>query len=557
MKAKKIVALLLVAAMAVPMLAACGKDDKIEITPLDGFKEEGMPIVDNSYTLSVMTRYDAARSGAIEENTAIKEMEKLTNIKLDINAIDSTSFNEKLSVTLAGGDLPDVLLSCGLNKSLLQQQTKMGTLIDLKPYIEKYAPNIKKLLDESEELRNIVTLPSGEIPSLPYFQINLENQKCPPEIIMVYKPWLDKLGLSMPETTEDLYNVLKAFKEQDPNGNGEADEIPFCPRSLNNFYSMFSMFGVMASPSFNFVFLDGKTAEYAPLQPEFKEGLEYFRKLYAEGLLDKDMFIQNQQQVLAKGTGEDALIGATVTSGGFVVVGNDRNADMVPTPVISKPGATEKMWISRELASAGAFAVTKACEHPEVAIRWIDYLFSDEGAKLAWMGIEGVSYKYNEDGTWNWITEGDESATEARARHTFNSGMTVESKLPKEWFEVNDGTETVANEQRIWMVENYGECLRLPTPAVYLEGADEKIVSTTATDLNQYVTQFIAQVITGEIELEASWAEFAATIKRMGVDQMIEIYQNAIDKLHKLLNSGAANCSPDYTVIMKGDKRNL
>ena len=150
MKTKKIIALLLSVAMTVPMLAACGdKENNLQIEPLDGFKEEGFPIVENGYELDVMLKYDSARSGNIEDNTAFKEMEKLTNVKLNLNAIDSTSFKEKLSVTLAGGELPDVFLSCGLGRSLIQQQTKMGTFIDLKPYIEEYAPNIKKLLDES------------------------------------------------------------------------------------------------------------------------------------------------------------------------------------------------------------------------------------------------------------------------------------------------------------------------------------------------------------------------------------------------------------------------
>ena len=532
MKTKKIISVLLSTVMIVSALSACGgKEEKVEITPVEGFNETGYPVVDGSYTITAMGSYNSARGGAVEDITAYKELEKITNIKLDMDAIDQSSFSEKLSVTLAGGDLPDIFFSAALGKTTLQQQMKIGNIIDLKPYIDEYAPNFKKLLDESEELRSIVTLPTGEIASLPYFQINFENQKCQPEMMMVYKPWLDKLGLEVPETTEELYNVLKAFKEQDPNGNGKADEIPFCPRSLNDFYAMFAMFGIMAEPGFNYMFLDGETTEYAPLQPEFKEALAYFAKLYKEGLLDKDMFIQNQQQVLSKGAGAEEIVGATVSAAGFVVVGNERNAGMVPTPIISKPGAKEKMWISRELAGAGALAITKVCEHPEVVVRWADYLYSEEGAKLAWMGVEGVSYKYNEDGTWNWITENGESSTEARAKHTLNSGMSVPSKYPMEWFKVNDGTETLANEQRLWMVENYGDCLRLPTPPIYMDPSVEKTVATTATDLNQYVTQYIAQVVTGEKDLEASWAEFETTCKRMGADELVEIYKNEFAKL--------------------------
>ncbi len=533
MKTKRILAALLAATMAIPMLAGCGKkEEKLEIAPVEGFNESGYPVLDGEpYTLTAMARFYNGHTGQFEDNIAVQELEKITNVKLDINAVDESTFSEKFSVTLAGGELPDIFIGCVLNRTTQQQQMKLGNLIDLKPYIDKYAPNIKKLLEESPEFRNDVTLPTGEIATLPYFQMNLDGQKIAPEYMMVYKPWMDKLNLEMPETTEDFYNVLKAFKEQDPNGNGKADEIPFVPKNMDDFYAIFGIFGIMAEPSYHFTFSDGDTVELAAIEPEFKEGLAYLRKLYAEGLMDKDVFVQNQQQVLAKGSGDVELIGATLASAGFGVIGEKRGDDMVPTPVMYHPGSKDRMWISRKLCTMGNFAISKACEHPEIAIRWIDYLYSDEGAKLAWMGVEGVSYETLSDGTWRWIKKDGQTDTEVREKNSLTAGIMMPCKYPTDWFKVGEGSEVGVNEQRIWLVENYGEYLRVPTPDAYLDPELEKEVAAIAVDTDQYIKQYVANVITGEKDLESTWDAYVAELKRMNIDRMLQIYQDAFDNI--------------------------
>ena len=118
----------------------------------------------------------------------------------------------------------------------------------------------------------------------------------PTNVFMIYQPWLDALNLEMPETTEELYNVLVAFKTQDPNGNGEADEIPMSLlygqgglRLLANF------FGLPLDSSVNNCDIDENGNVYFLANTEnYKEYLKYFNRLYAEGLLDSETFTQNQ-----------------------------------------------------------------------------------------------------------------------------------------------------------------------------------------------------------------------------------------------------------------------
>lgn len=116
----------------------------------------------------------------------------------------------------------------------------------------------------------------------------------------------------MPETVDELYAVLKAFKENDPNGNGKADEIPFSSTGIN--YNMMYNFGIVDSRFNN---NNGKI-EYAPMTNNYKECLRFMKKLYSEGLLDNEFLTQTSQQMTAKGN--EGCIGMFSATDAFLVV---------------------------------------------------------------------------------------------------------------------------------------------------------------------------------------------------------------------------------------------
>ena len=110
-------------------------------------------------------------------------------------------------------------------------------------------------------------------------------------VSMIRQDWLDKLGLDMPETLDDWYNVLKAFKTQDPNGNGKADEIPLTATfNVRDIYRFGEAFGLYRSGNAECrwdVDDEGKIY-FKDTTEEFKKTLEFLNKLYAEGLLDPE-----------------------------------------------------------------------------------------------------------------------------------------------------------------------------------------------------------------------------------------------------------------------------
>lgn len=544
---KKLVALLLIASMATTALIGCGKtgevqtsssaEEKSEVsaeaskseeTPVedDGiFNATGYPVVDEPITLSVMLPITNDRAGNLAENTAWAELSEITGVEFEFIEVPNGEYNEELSLTLASGELPDIILKME-SSSDLQNSMKVGSIVDLAPYIEQYAPNVKAVMENVEGMKQGITLPTGEIASLPYMNMMAESGKCPQSLFILYQPWLDKLNLKVPHTAEELYDVLVAFKTQDPNGNGQADEIPLLPRNVNDMYNLFGMFGVLVQQN-SYFYADGEDIKFSPFMDEFKAGLEYITKLYQEGLIHKDVFTLKTSEVLAIGSGEVPVVGSSITAAAFVVVGDERNDDMVLAPELVADGY-DPVWLNRTVVNPGRFVVTKDCEYPEVAVRVIDYMFSEEGAKLLWMGPE-ENYTYKEDGTWTWNLKDGETVEEIRARATMQTVFSFAAAFTTEWFKQDAGSETLANEQRYLMGTEYADNLRLVIPKLNYEKEVAEELNVIVADLNAYVRQSMASFITGELDIEKDWNDFVKNCQNMRVDEALEMTQAAYD----------------------------
>lgn len=133
---------------------------------------------------------------------------------------------------LASGDLPEIIIGCNIRLDQLQILANQGLLLPLDDYIEKYGVDSDQVYTAYPQIKDLITMLDGKIYGLPH--VNDCYHCSMAQKMWVYQPWLDKLGLEVPTTTEEFYQMLKAFKEQDPNGNGEADEIPLSGTTFTN-----------------------------------------------------------------------------------------------------------------------------------------------------------------------------------------------------------------------------------------------------------------------------------------------------------------------------------
>lgn len=497
------------------------------------FNETGYPIFSEPVNMTMMLSLNTTRGVEPEKNSVFQYLEELTNIDWTYNTVDSASWSERVNLMWASENMPDIIWNGAGGPDAIMKYLRIGKIMDIAPYVEQYAPNFKAIIDSNPAVRMAVTTPEGQIGTFFFGNMDTEEGKgqCPPEFLLVNQEWLGKFGLDNPSTPDEVYHVLKTFMDNDANGNGQADEmgLAFISWSASGLRILFPWFGIMAGT--NNSFLDGDTVKYAPFTPEYKEAVSYLNKLYAEGLIDKDIFTITGAEVTAKGSGEVPVYGGLMCSAAFLIV-SEKYADMYDiTPLIQAPNGND-MWYTRSYpAGIGTGVITTSCKYPEAAVRFCDLFYDAAYEKLPWMGLEGVAYIVNEDGSWDWNYESTEekTATAVRAQHTLQPGSNGPGICPPEWFKLADKAEAPVNAQRSrFGLENSGK-LRIALPLMYYEEADAREIATIASDANAYENEMFAKFVTGEASIEKDYDAFVAQLKAMGVEEAVAIMQRTYD----------------------------
>ncbi|MGN6714546.1 putative aldouronate transport system substrate-binding protein [Anaerocolumna jejuensis DSM 15929] len=529
--AKRSIAVFLIALLTVSSLAACGSKGKNETKAADGTtkevsgkedsgsKDSGSAAESITFPLSepVTMSMFAIMNGEydLKDNPTFQYIEEKTGVKWDVQSSMGSDIAEKKGLMFASDAYTDVLYKAGLTREEQEKYGKQGILIPLNDLIDKYAPNLKSALDKHDGWQYI-TASDGNIYSLP----ELDNQSPSIAVLFLNQVWLKNLGLSEPKNLDELYNVYKAFKEKDANGNGDPnDEIPLIATSDGTPISLLLPYlGVPFNAANSCAIMDDKLV-YVPTSDKFKELISFATKLYKDGLLDKNSFTQKLDQQKALGASGDVL-GSFFDAGAFLTVGRDRDDDFrILTPF------ENGVFPVGSGVTGGTFAITDKCKNPEVAMAWIDQFYSEEGGELAWLGIKDKTYKVNADGTWEWaLGDYGKDIGSLRANATLQGAANHPSIQPSLWFTgMTDPDEKLLDEERARIVKIGAK----PFPNLNISDSDSATLATVKADVDTYINQYIAQVATGELELEKSWDSYLSTLKKMGVDDMIKIYQDA------------------------------
>ena len=205
------------------------------VLPITGVMAAEYPSKLDNISYNVMIRVRPL-NGDTDEMQVFSLMEDATNVHLEFQSIPQAEWKEKINLLLAVGvDLPDALYSAyALTGTELVTYGSQGILIPLNEYIDTYMPNFQRVLVEHPEVKAAITAPDGNIYSLPFIRYDGLTGQIPSNMF-INQAWLDRLGLEIPTTIEELETVLTAFKEQDANGNGDSsDEIPMSFKFLGS-----------------------------------------------------------------------------------------------------------------------------------------------------------------------------------------------------------------------------------------------------------------------------------------------------------------------------------
>jgi putative aldouronate transport system substrate-binding protein len=290
------------------------------------------------------------------------------NLKINWSLVPLSDIATKANVLLMSGDYPEVFYNANFSAPQVYKYAKQGVFVPMETYFQKYAPDLWHAIQTAPGLKLALTAPDGHIYGFPNYNLCLHCD-------YAAKFWIDvqalqKYGLQMPKTTADFEHVLQVFKQHGltpltgaATGGWHTDPVTFL---MNSF--IYDDGG--PANGGNYFYVDNGKVAYAPIQAQWKAGLQYLHKLYSEGLIDQGAFTQDNS-VLSK---EAASKSVGVVPWGCPQCfdpnyGKDVNEWRSMTPLTGPAGVQYAAFYGNAPGSPMVFAVTnKATDAQKIAV---------------------------------------------------------------------------------------------------------------------------------------------------------------------------------------------
>ena len=517
-----------------------------------------LPIVKEPITLTVFAPSNGENRW--EDNAQVKELEEATGIHLEWQTCAaSDNVQDKLSVLFASGEMPDIILTGTsaanrYDKATEQSLGDQGLVLPLNEYLDTVSVGYKAAFEKIDGLREYITTPNGNIYTLPNVDGSLHvqyNMKC-----WINTQWLENLNLEMPTTTEEFYNVLKAFKEKDANGNCDPhDELPLSTVTSGAGTQLdgFLMNPFQLTSETNKMYVDNGTVTFAPVQDGYKEGLKFLHQLYQEGLINPESFTQDKNnQVNINEAGDECVIGV------FLAQRPGYACDLTTEPYSKKweqyqslapltgpDGQCVASWNPYVMFQCGQTFISSTCSNPEAAFRLIDYIATEGQVYRQALGIEGVHYEMLDENTTEVGLDGETRAlykrTDADATNQTLGQLVGLVRTPEfivaEATNPNPYAEDVKplNGRQVVMYraslehQAVQQSRESVMPDLYMSQEDTGEMSLLKTNIMTTQKEYMTSFITGEKDIDAEWNSYIDALNNMGLERYLELLQKAYD----------------------------
>ncbi|MCI9626770.1 MAG: extracellular solute-binding protein [Clostridia bacterium] len=463
------------------------------------------------------------------EVAAFRQMQEKTGVEIAFLHPAAGQETEQFNVMISSKDYPDIIdwqweteYPGGMNKAVSD-----GVIIKLDDYMQ-YAPNYEKLLEQQPEFRNSVKTTDGAILTFNQLKddvgINSYFGPC------IRKDWLDKLDLAVPQTIDDWYNVLKAFKTMDPNGNGNIDEIPLLDSREGGLQYLSVAWGTLKGMFFE---KDGKMV-YGSVQPEYKDFLQTMHDWYAEGLIDAEFASSSRTNIDAKMLGgtAGAFVGYMGSQmGNYLAQQPEMNLVGAPWPKgasgISYIGMPE--MLKTAIPGYGS-AISTANSHVKETMALLDYNYSEEGIIAQNWGVEGVTFE-RKGAQFQFLDsvlhdKGGKNPIEAMSPYTLTTwggyGKVMNGAAYTALMQTYDQQKEAS---KIWTQGDTSLLL----PAFPFTAEESLHISNIMTEARLYENEMYIKMIMG-IEPISGFEEYVARMEAIGVNEAARLYEIAYSR---------------------------
>ncbi len=515
-----------------------------DTTEADGEPIAALPLTAEKKTLRFLAKQEATLED-LATNLFTQWVEEQTNVHIEWEPIPQSIFGERFPLVLAGGDYPDVFFGCNITPDQeMQYGVQDKVFAPLNELIDKHGMEMGKMFAQIDWMKAFITAPDGNIYSLPAYSNILHvdyAQKC-----FVRKSWMEGLGIGVPQTTEDFYQMLLKFKNGDPNKNGNADEIPLAgsPREWHSAIYPFLVSAFILDEgmySEHLTIKDGKVISILNTE-EYREALRYLNKLYKEGLIDESSFTSQADQY--KQLGETGLLGAGMGGGQIMFLTSNASqyyADYVTIPPLKGPAGVQ-VTPSYKYGDVrlGQYALSTNCSDPDLAIRLADFYYGYDATMRFRIGVKGVHWRDGEpsekglDGRDAVYTTLESYTGGVQNYHYGNTGLFFETNdmwtLDRKHDQSMDIMAPEAMQQFLHLetvknYEPYGSKDPVP-PARYLPD-EQSEVSLLKTEITTSADEARVRFITGDLSLDNDWESYLQTLEKAGLPRFLELRNQA------------------------------
>ena len=546
---KKILAIIMTATMVMSCVAGCGKSEvdaqngdqaaKTESTASTGeelpLKELTLPLCEEKQELTVWLCYSGTVMKDLNEIEGVKKMEELTNVHINWIPINQDDAVQKFGVLISSGDLPDIIFpvsypggeEAGVEEGIIYP--------DMDTLIENYMPNYKALLATSDQARREATADSGKriVCRTIVGQDKTAESEGTYQGLAYRADLLEDLGLDVPTTIDEWHDALVKAKEA-----GIA--TPFVLDNDGGSALALS-WGVGTQNLKEFLQLEGDKIVCGQAKDSWKGYLDTMKQWYSEGLinpnfttfhyyLDTPASVQNNDTLLY------SMVLSAFTGNSYYnyhMVDNDKEfLQPIVAPALN-PGDEPVQLGDRKIAKGPIF-ISTSCKNPELAAKWLDFQYTEEGQYLNWYGIEGETYTIGEDGTPQYtdlVLHNPDGlpATDVLQKYALDQGSCFLGKhdISASW-KLSSATAGDTNYEleavKIWSSPetnmSISESLTLT--------AEESKIQTKFTDIQTMIDEYTINYITGQDV--KPYEEYVNDLYAFGLQEVIDTYQAAYDR---------------------------
>lgn len=478
-----------------------------------------------SITVQTTPVYPDGSHGNVHNMVVYEEM---TGVDIVWDDIPKATWSSALPAMIAGEQYGEIIMKGAISNVDANKWGDEGYLIDLAPYLEQYAPNFYAMMKKYPTIEQAITNADGQIFGLPQVVIA-------PAMRVPSKLWFNTKALAaagyteFPKDLDGLKDLLIALKDTQYNIG-----LVGASGDLRNYFQ--GCFGLRTRGNhYDVVDVDPETHEIRIIaqSENFRKFMEYMHDLYSAGLLYQELFTNGTDKVSAQSGAEE--LGIYIATTTFAVPGqfiNDWDGiDFMPTGPDGYNYATN---IRSNLHSVNNFCITDKCHDIPLALQWVDYFYTDEGAAFCLCGVKGEDWDEKEDGTRDFTEAAYATWTDAMTEDGFKAqfGLWAGGKVPTAFFEDLFGAEYSPLPAKVAtsLLEYAPEVI---WPFFNWTSEQNEVVSSVESDIKKYVNTKFAAAVSGQEEItDEWWNNFVNQIDNMGAAKLLKVYQDVTARVY-------------------------